>query len=167
MTYLETYFDEIYTRYAALILHYVALRVADRDIAEDIVATTFLRFWKKLQQDIIIEHEKTYLFLIAKGLIVDYYRSKKTNQWSLDSVHELLEDPHINIEKQVVQKIAYEEILSHLQQLPAQYQDIIVFYYVQSLSIEEIAIILEKKQGAVRVLIHRALAALKKTYERT
>ena len=41
-------------------------------------------------------------------------------------------------------------------------QEVIIFHYLNELSIAEIASILNKKRGAIRVTLHRAIKALKK-----
>ena len=48
-----------------------------------------------------------------------------------------------------------------LQNLKGEYQEVIIWRYVDDLSISEIAKILDKPKGTVRVTLHRALKALK------
>jgi RNA polymerase sigma-70 factor (ECF subfamily) len=48
-----------------------------------------------------------------------------------------------------------------LVKIKEEYQDVIIWYYVDELSVPEIAQIMDKSPGAVRVLIHRALKTLK------
>ena len=48
-----------------------------------------------------------------------------------------------------------------MQGLKGDYQEIIIWRYLDDLSISEIAGILNKQEGAVRVMLHRALKDLK------
>jgi len=43
-----------------------------------------------------------------------------------------------------------------------EYQNVILWYYVDELPVPEIAKLMDKSEGAIRVLIHRALESLKK-----
>ena len=57
--------------------------------------------------------------------------------------------------------MALEKLTGKLRSLKSEYQEVVVLHYINELSVQEIADILEKKRGAVRVLLHRALTALK------
>ena len=48
-----------------------------------------------------------------------------------------------------------------LKVLKDEHREVIILYYIDDLPISEISRILDKNEGAVRVLIHRALNALK------
>jgi RNA polymerase sigma factor (sigma-70 family) len=45
------------------------------------------------------------------------------------------------------------------------YSHVLIWYYIDDLSISEISQILNKTEGAIRVLLHRALQSLKKAIE--
>ena len=53
-------------------------------------------------------------------------------------------------------------ILLHCPKNNPLYSDIIIWYYIEGLNSKEIAQIIQKTEGNVRVLIHRALESLKK-----
>ena len=48
-----------------------------------------------------------------------------------------------------------------LKKIKESYREVIILYYLEGFSISEIAEILNKNQGTIRVQIHRALKALK------
>jgi RNA polymerase sigma-70 factor (ECF subfamily) len=49
-----------------------------------------------------------------------------------------------------------------LTNLKDEYQDVIIYRYLDELSVPEIAKIMGKSEGTIRVLLHRALTALRK-----
>jgi len=57
--------------------------------------------------------------------------------------------------------------LTALKTLKEEYREAITLHYLDELSIKEISLILQKSPGAVRVLIHRALNALKATLKKS
>ena len=58
-----------------------------------------------------------------------------------------------------------ERIKKVIQNIKPVYADVIIWHYVDDLSSKEIAQILKKREGNVRVIIHRALQALKEQLE--
>jgi len=61
--------------------------------------------------------------------------------------------------------IEMKRIRKVIQNIKPIYADVIIWHYVDDLSSKEIAQILEKREGNVRVIIHRALEALKEQLE--
>jgi RNA polymerase sigma-70 factor (ECF subfamily) len=54
-----------------------------------------------------------------------------------------------------------EEVKKALQKIREEYREVIILRFVEEMSVKETAEILGKSEGAVRVLLHRAVAALK------
>ena len=49
--------------------------------------------------------------------------------------------------------------------LKDEYQEVVIWHYIDDLSITEIAKMLKKSEGTVRVTLHRALKAVRKEIE--
>jgi RNA polymerase sigma-70 factor (ECF subfamily) len=58
-----------------------------------------------------------------------------------------------------------EEIKIAINKLKKDYQDVIIWHYLDDLSAQEIAEILEKPAGTIRVMIHRGLQMLREILE--
>ena len=66
--------EEQYTK----LLQYCYARVKDRDLAEDLVQESFLRFWQaKSYQS--MGKEMAYLYTIARNLCLDEHKRKRTS----------------------------------------------------------------------------------------
>lgn len=150
-------FSQIYEKYIESIYRFIFLKVNSREMAEDLTAETFLKTWQFFQ-NIDIENPKAFLYKTAQNLIIDYYRKKKP-EISIEkvSIASFKENPeenaNFNSEIEIIKKA--------LLKLNPEYQNVIVLYYLEELPIAEIAQILDKSESAVRVLIHRALKALR------
>jgi len=55
----------------------------------------------------------------------------------------------------------FDNVRTALVSLKEEYQDIIIWYYLDDLSISEIAKMLDKSEGATRVMLYRALKTLR------
>jgi len=157
-------FGELYDAYAPQVYRFVRLKVDSQETAQDLTSEAFLRIWQHLQkQRKIKERFQALLYKIARNLIIDFYRTRSNRAILLDD--ELKELSNIEDDKRsddlVLRKDEIKEIKKALVQINPNYQDVIVWYYVDDMSISQIAEILEKKEGTVRVLIHRAIKALK------
>ena len=156
-------FVRIYDRYIEKIYRFVYIKVSSQEIAEDITSEVFLKVWKvyQKQKSVTIRNPGSFLYKTAKNLLADYYRKRsKTMVTSIEDQKEIA-DPNQDIDKKEATKEDLEKINKALQELKDEYQDVIIWYYVEDLSIPEIAKILNKSENAVRVMIHRAMTKLK------
>ncbi len=158
----EEYLENIYNQYAKGIFRFIYFKVSDYELVKDFTQDTFVRFWKVLMRGDKMQSPKAFVYFIANGIVVDHYRRKKSNNLiSLDKVDERLLAKDDDIEEQVDRKQRISQVFAKLKEIKIDYQEILVLYYVEELKVSEIAIILKKKENAIRVLIHRALKALK------
>lgn len=152
----------LYQQYASSIFRYAYFKVSDYEIASDLTADTFIRFWKVLKKEKIVK-PKAFLFAIVNGFIIDYYRKRKNQKKiGLDVIDERLLGFTDRNEEAFARKQEIEIVYANLGKIKKEYQDVLLFYYVEELTIKEISYIMNKNENNIRVLIHRALRALKK-----
>jgi RNA polymerase sigma-70 factor (ECF subfamily) len=157
----EKEFNKVYMEFAGNIFRYIYFKVSDYDVAADLTADTFTRFWKVTLRE-PIGNTKAFLFSIANGVVVDYYRKRqKQKKISLDAIDEWLLGVVDKNEEILSNKQEITYIFLKLKKLKKTYQDILLLYYVEELQIDEISIILQKTENNTRVILHRALHALK------
>ena len=105
------------------------------------------------------------MYQIARNLIADHYREKGRTQFvSLDDT--VLIDPSPTIQEQAVLESDLDTIKAALVYLKDEYQEVIIWYYLEDIAISEIAQMLDKSEGAVRVTLHRAIKVLKEKIDR-
>lgn len=154
-------FEESYRMFAAGIFRYAYFKVSDYETARNITSDTFVRYWKALSGEKRIENHKAFLYFIVHGIVVDYYRKKKNKRISLDTFDEQLLGILDNSEDVISKRQELDRVYSEIKQLKKNHQDVLLLHYVEDLTIKEIAHIQNKQENAVRVLLHRALKALK------
>ncbi len=159
-------FSQLYDYYLNKIYRFIYFKVASSTEAEDLAAQTFLKIWQlALEEKIKVGGSfQSLLYKVARNLVIDYYRSSSRTKNKI-SLEEAAQIAAVNapLDQATDVKIAMEKIEQRLKKLKSEYQEIIVLHFINELTIKEIANILEKKRGNVRVMLHRALKALKDT----
>lgn len=169
---IEEQFSKAYDQYAAGILRHIYFRVSDWNVAQDLTQETFFKAWRNIApqgSDVKIKSFKAFFYKIASNLIIDYYRSKSRNVLSLDEMEEVYQKEMAcepTQEKEAERVFQRREIEKHLSLLKDEYRQMLIYRHIDDLSIKEIANITGKTPNNVRVIIHRALQALKKKYEK-
>ena len=158
-------FGELYDFYAPRVYRFVRLKVDSQETAQDVTSEAFLRIWQYLQeQRKIRERFQALLYKIVRNLVIDFYRTKSVREILLeDNLEEFAGvGEEETSDELVIRQEEMGEVRKALIQIHSNYQDVIVWYYLDELTIPEIAEILEKNEGTVRVLIHRAVRSLRK-----
>jgi len=175
----EGAFIELYDQYAPQIYRFVYLKTNSRQDSEDLTSEVFLRCWRTFQQGTVLEGQslkdcpsrtvpcsnpRALLYQIARNLVVDYYRKKPKADLILDEEKEAMMENIPSQDPDLGQKVAVEGDLAQIQkalsQLKEEHQDLILWHYLDDFSVKEIAQILERSEGTVRVQLHRALKSL-------
>jgi RNA polymerase sigma-70 factor (ECF subfamily) len=152
-------FGKIYDRYIGKIYRFIFLKVSSQEIAQDLSSETFVRGWDKFKNE-KIDNPQAFLYRIARNLVIDHYRDKGRTQ--IVSVENLpIIDPKINLEGEAAINSEIAQIKIKLADLKDDYQNVIIWHYLDDLSIKEVAKLLDRSEDATRVLLHRALESLK------
>jgi len=161
-------FGEIYDIYVDKIYRFILFKVSSHQQAEDLTSEVFLKFLEKIEKNkavnekIEIKNLLAFLFQIARNLVIDFYRKKEHSVVSLDDFPFDIVDKKNNLVDQINLKDDLFTLQMAFKKIKESYREIIVLYYLEEFSISEIAKILDKKEGTIRVLIYRALKALKR-----
>jgi RNA polymerase sigma-70 factor (ECF subfamily) len=159
---------EAYDLYVDHIYRFIYFKVSNKETAEDFSSAVFLKTWNYLQDGNFLECKtlKALLYKIARNLIIDHYRKASSQQnisleESTGDYGPEIVDDNQDIARQADVSISITRIEKKLAELKDEYREVLVMRYVDELSISEMAKILDKPKGNVRVLIHRATNALK------
>ena len=156
-------FGVLYTHYAEGIFRFLFVHLDNRLDAEDLTEEVFFRAWKALPRYRLHGIPfAAFLFRIARNALTDFYRkSKRTRHLvSLDEVDERQGLAGI-FAGSSSERIARRELANALGSLKAEYRMVISLRFLNGLSPEETARIMNRSVGAVRVLQFRALAAIR------
>ena len=162
---LRKTFGKIYDKYIDKIYRFVYLKVNTQEIAEDLTSEAFLKTWAVYQKKgKEIENIQAFLYKTARNLVVDYYRQKGKIS-IVPPIDPLIIDPRCNLEEKAKLASDIEKVKESLSSLKEDYQNIIIWHYLEGLSVVEIAEMLGKTAPTTRVLLHRALKSLKEKVE--
>lgn len=156
-------FSDFYDAYVDKIYRFAYLRVNSQEIAQDITADAFTRFWEQCKTNYEgIENPRAFLYAIAKNLIIDYWRGKDKNNIITADISELtIADAKTDLVKTSQINSDIELVRRALSELKEDHQNAIIWRYLDGLEIQEIAQLLGKTEANTRVLLHRALKELK------
>lgn len=162
-------FIKAYNLYVDQLYRFIYFKVGSREEAEDLCSAVFLKTWNYILGNSLKEHKtlKALLYKIARNLIIDHYRKNKDKETvSLDSDKGIeVVDEKQNQAREIELKTDLLVLETKLPELKDEYREVIILRFVNELSIKEIAEILGKQKGNVRILIFRALKALRELLE--
>lgn len=154
-------FGELYERYHATIFRFVYLRLSSPQDAEDLTDDIFLRAWNNVHKyDERGIPFAAYLFQIARNALIDHYRKNRNPVTSIEDLN--LPDVDPEPEDHVSSRLEFQELQRRMEFLPEDYQVVLTLRFLSGLSPEETARMMNRSEGAVRVLQFRALTALKR-----
>lgn len=154
-------FGDLYDKYFTRIYSHLYYRVSNVQDAEDMTAQVFLNAWKAMPR-----YKDTgrpfvvWLLSIAHNLVVDHYRAKRETT-SADDIILPADDASnpVAILEANFEKAGLRGAIGKLKK-PDQ-QLVVVMRYIDGMEYPEIAAVLNKSEGAVRVILHRALLNLR------
>jgi len=160
MANLRKTFSKIYDRYIDKIYRFIFLKVSSQEIAQDLTSETFLKGWESFKNGNKIENPQAFLYQIARNLVTDHYREKGRAQ-IVSAEYVSIVDPREDIEEAAVLKSDINTVRLALVNLKEDYQNVIIWHYLDDLPITEVAKLLDRTEEATRVLLSRALKGLR------
>jgi len=103
---------------------------------------------------------RCWLFSIARRRVIDFRRREQRRRTMLNSLEPTGASDPLDPEAQALMASESEAALAHIASLPPDQAEVVLLRVVAGLDAEEVAAIVGKKAGAVRVLQHRALKRL-------
>jgi RNA polymerase sigma-70 factor (ECF subfamily) len=165
----DAFLVRLYQRHALFLMAYVRRHVSSREDAEDIVLEVFLAALKQTELSRLSEEKQlAWLQRVAYYKFVDHHR-RAMNRPAV-SLHEVAETLLVDGGQSPDQLVLRNEedalLRQQLGQLPEHYQIILQMRFANGLRCAEIASRLNKSEGAVRMVLSRALNTLREIYAR-
>ncbi len=152
-------FGDLYVTYLDTIYRYIYYRVQNHQDAEDLTEVVFLKAWQKIPDYVIGKTPfSAWIYRIAHNTVIDHYRtSKETISLSEQSP---FNDGKMSLEDHILSQEEKQSLSKALSRLSPLHQHVLVLRFISGLKPIEVAEVLDRNVGAVRVLQHRALKAL-------
>lgn len=160
---VEKVFGEIYSRESDAIFRFCLIRTSDREVALDFTQDTFMRFWNSLVAEKDIKNHRTFLFTIARNIVIDWYRKKKS--FSLETLMENTAEGRgtfqLAANDDVETEVEAEFLIRKIGELPEPYGNAVYLRCVEELKPREISEILGESANVISVRISRGLEQLR------
>ncbi len=155
-------FGELYERYALRVFRHAQFLTGDPVLAEDLTAQVFLKALEAIPR-----YESrgvpfvAWLLRITCNMVINHRKSAKNNGHS--QIPESIEatGTFFSPEDSCEIKVDGERVWREVRKLPCEQRQVIVMRFIDDLGYPDIARVLGKTVGAVRVIQFRALANLR------
>jgi RNA polymerase sigma-70 factor (ECF subfamily) len=154
--------EDLYLLHFDRVYSYLHMSVGSRHDAEDLTTQTFVKMleaigrfqWRSVPFS-------AWLFRIAHNLAMDHFRANRRWQPEED-IPETAQGEEVSAEDQALAALGDTSMLELIDRLSPEQRQVLTLKFVFRFSNAETAAILEKSEGAVKSLQHRALASLQK-----
>lgn len=154
---------ELIREYKNGLTMYLNSYVRDPNLADELCCETFVRLADKKPKFRESSSFKTFLYGIGRNVALVYLRKNKKH--IAEPPDEALAAP-VDLEKEFLVKERNRQLYAALGGLKPEYAQALWLMYFEELSFKEIAAVMKKSPGAVKVLLHRARLALKSELEK-
>ena len=157
----------LYDRYAHIILAYLRLHLSSPEDAEDVTLEVFTAALEHHNLVALSAQEQLmWLRRVANNKMIDIYRRAQRHPLvALESVTErLYEDESRSPEHMALRQERYQQLHAAISKLPELQQHLLQLRFGDGLRFAEIAILLNKREDALRKLLSRTLAFLRTNY---
>jgi RNA polymerase sigma-70 factor (ECF subfamily) len=157
----------LYKQHGPLILAWLFKQTHSWEDAEDLLLEVFLAALEG-HRLLAVQEEKrlAWLLSVAQHKLVDYHRKAgRRKHVPLDSLAELMEaETALAPEAVALRRERHADLHAAIQALPATQREVVQLHFGKGLRCAEIATVLGKREGAVYILLWRALAFLRERY---
>ena len=158
--------DRLIEQYQHRLLRYLVYLSGRRDLAEDFFQETWVHVLERGGQYDGRHEFSTWLFTIARHLVIDHLRRKRPT--SLESLTDQDDLAPFDIPAAgqpsafdaTVQREQNEQISAGMQHIAAEYRETLLLRFQEGMSLEEIASVIGAPLGTVKSRIYRGLSAL-------
>jgi RNA polymerase sigma-70 factor, ECF subfamily len=159
-------FEALYRKYLAQVYSFALYELRNHHLAEDVTARTFTsalaglaRFRERDANPSAPSSFRPWLFQIARNEIANERRSQRRHpEAPLEAAIEraAADDPPAEVIRRDELAAAWQA----MEQLPEERRRALVLRFVLEMSTAEIGALMNRSEGAVRVLVHRALRSV-------
>ena len=158
-------FGRLYDIHVDRVYRHIYYRVGNEADAEDLTQQVFIKAWQAIHR-----YKKTaspfiaWLMTISHNLVIDFYRTKKDKAYLEAEV--LANSPASSPERAAESSFEQQRLRRAILQLGSDEQQVVILRFIEGFEFAEIASVLKKNEGNVRVILHRALVKLRNILEK-
>jgi RNA polymerase sigma-70 factor, ECF subfamily len=170
--------DHLIGRFQYRLFRYLLYLTGRREVAEELFQETWIRVLERGHQYNGKAKFETWLFAIARHLVIDLLRRRKSPADAATSLDELTEplegrpssEPANPPSASLIDLLAAEEEGEHVRAalacLPAAHREVLMLRFQEDLQLEEIAAVVSAPLSTVKSRLYRGLAELRQQLEK-
>lgn len=166
-------FESLMNAYGRDLYSFCCRTTRNKQEAEDLYQDTFLKLYEIRENVAITTNPKSFLMGISVNLYRNYKRKLFARQ-KITGIEYSIEETVIDIpskeqltEEQILMHEKYQILRDAVRGLPDKYRIPVLLFYMEELTIKEMAHILKLPEGTVKSRIHRAKKILKERLEKS
>lgn len=144
---------EMLDKYSDMVYRIALTRCRNKEAAEDVYQTVFLRYSEKMPKFESEEHSKAWFIRVTINLTKD----ENTSAWNNKIV---ALDDSIKFEDKEI-----SDLFIDICKLPQNYKTVIYLMYYEGYKVKEISNMLEASEGTIKTWLYRAREILKENIE--
>jgi RNA polymerase sigma-70 factor (ECF subfamily) len=154
----------LYDAYVDRIYRYILYRVENVDSARDLTSEVFLRLVRSLHS---FQPRETpllgWLYRVAHARVIDHYRrNDRAKEYVSLEILERHASGEDDLESDLMRSNEQQAVVAALKLLTHEQQQVILLRFTEGLDLQQTADALGKTVGAVKVMQHRAVQALRR-----
>lgn len=157
--------DELYDRYGEKLYHYLTVKLASAEDAEDILQEVFLRLARYSIRWKFIKNEEPYVFRVARNEANRFLKRKHQNQINPENAPALARVIHDSLVIDCPDRSDKESLSLALARLPEEQREVIVLKFFEELTLKEIAAVCGLSLNTVASRYRYGLSKLKSLLE--
>src|SRR5579859_1213273 len=158
-------FGELYDRFVERVYRYLYFRAGSHPEAEDLTEQVFLKAWEAIGRYRWQGRPfLAWLYRLAHNAHIDHVRSQKPTT-SLNNDDRPIELASASAAVELSRTLDADLLVRALGELTPDQQQVIVMKFLEGLDNEQIALSMDKREGAIRALQMRALMSLRRVLE--
>lgn len=158
-------FEKLVDAYTARVYSHAYRMLRNREEAEDIVQETFLRVYRNLNAFEQRRPFRNWLYTITTNLALNALRSRQRRgqvvALDFDDAEVVSLAPITNIRDTIALEDLAERLANAISLLPAQPAALVHLHYIEGMTIREAAEVLNMREEAAKVALHRARKRLR------
>jgi len=166
-------FELIIRKYQQSLLNYIGRMVGERELALDFTQEVFIKTYSSLKTYQPQYKFSTWLFKIASNFVIDFWRKKKIDAFSLDEMQSWGSNSSLlqfaSNEKSIAQKFEISELKKKieevLEEVPAPLREVFIWRHINELSYGEMAEIKGLPVGTIKNRVFQAKELIRKLLE--
>jgi len=159
-------YTEIIRRYQGKLSHYLRKFIHDNDELEDVLQAVFIKTYENLFGFDIKRRFSSWIYRIAHNEAINHIKKHSRISVSVDEVESILMDEKVNLQQGIDQELLREEVEIALSEMKDKYREVLILYFFEQKSYEEMSEILRVPVNTVGTLIARGKKNLKVIIEK-